>query len=437
MTKNSPTPIMHTPVAIIGAGVAGLTCAGMIQSEAILLEAADHPGGRVWGRRGAELIHGTQTALTDYLKQHGCADDLRPLYIVSHADGGPSLEDEDPTLRAEGLYGIWYIDGNLYRADEHPYIMELRRVLDKASECRDPKLSVLDMIPPHLHKLAIVSFGNTAGCTDLSQISASMLLHHFEKYWEEEEEPGDYFLDADLVGLLVSDLPASVQLKLKHSLEFVAPINPEDEESGLLLTIKASSTEADGRLKETVYQITADSVVISIPPRFWRAIMHPSLLPEKKLKALETVGMEPAIKIVCHFETATWDPKLQQIICMDEPIPEVWFDGNIAVGFLMSGFADTFDKSKAVETLTRQLCKVLGLELSKLLDSSCTEWKDGGYMFPRVGMTTEDLRELSISYRNVYYAGEATHAGACCTIQAAMETGNRAATALSHLFSNP
>jgi predicted NAD/FAD-dependent oxidoreductase len=511
MTAAPPPPVVVVPVVIVGAGVAGLSCAGMLAAAAggvlvqdhdsslWVLEADNRAGGRVWDRRGAELMHGTQTALTKYLGIDDDDDDdpsspslsslLRPIYIVSHADGGPSsppsaAEEESSSSsssRLGGRYGQWYLDGQLYRANEHPDIMELRQVLDdygggavhnnnnnnRESSCEDDDstsaaatVSVLDILPPHLHRLAKVSFGNTAGCTDLRQISAHMLLRHFDTYWEENEEAGDYFLDADLVGLLLQDLPSPLtQLQLRHQVLSIALLDPDDETSPLVLDVLVSSavatTTGGGETNGTTttsrhyLRIMADAVVVTVPPHLWPTILHPSLLSDEKRQALQYVGMErPAIKIVCRYETPRWDPMLQQIICLDEPIPEIWFDGNTAVGFVMSEFAqqllstvaqdnnnnDTNHEAAMVQILTRQLAKILQVPVEQWVpvEYSGTIWADGAYMFPKVGLTPAHLEALAApaAAGRVHFAGEATHTGACCTIQAAMETGYRAARSI-------
>ena len=52
----------------------------------------------------------------------------------------------------------------------------------------------------------------------------------------------------------------------------------------------------------------------------------------------------------------------------------------------------------------------------------------GGYMYPKVGITRQHFSDLARSLgHRLYFAGEATNTGACCTVQAAMETGVRAA----------
>ena len=60
-------------------------------------------------------------------------------------------------------------------------------------------------------------------------------------------------------------------------------------------------------------------------------------------------------------------------------------------------------------------------------------WSDvesvrGGYSFPRVGITRESVETSAAPLASqVFFAGEATHAGAAMTVHAAMETGIRAA----------
>ena len=146
---------------------------------------------------------------------------------------------------------------------------------------------------------------------------------------------------------------------------------------------------------------------------------------------------------------------------------------HVAVGYLMSGAADRFleqimdidddvdnsvgstngmpfsclDTSTVNDLVIRQLAKVLGVPVHLWEAANAPyrtqtlvyDWKahphiGGGYMYPRVGCRPAHLEALaepiSISAGSepvLFFAGEATHTGACCTVQAAMETGVRAA----------
>lgn len=48
-------------------------------------------------------------------------------------------------------------------------------------------------------------------------------------------------------------------------------------------------------------------------------------------------------------------------------------------------------------------------------------------MFPKIGFSMAKLQALAEPCGNVHFAGEATNTNACCTVQAAMETGHREA----------
>ncbi len=229
----------------------------------------------------------------------------------------------------------------------------------------------------------------------------------------------------------------------------------------------------------------ADAVVLTIPPQLWHDLDVP--LSSGKREAMGYVGFERIVKVVCAFETRFWPAHLQSVICATDddaghptPIPELWFtdrsDGSyLAVGYLASQFATDFIKAvkhesatthhhhdddyKEDETVTttttttratareqaaaniviRQLAQVLSTSAvaltESLIDCFVYDWQDdhptvqGGYMYPVVGMTVQHLHDLAAPDERMllFYAGEATNTNACCTVQAAMETGLRAA----------
>ena len=91
---------------------------------------------------------------------------------------------------------------------------------------------------------------------------------------------------------------------------------------------------------------------------------------------------------------------------------------------------------KAANVVMDQLSEMLNVPKSELVDSyvDCLlfDWSNhpfvqGGYMYPKVGLTQQHLQDLAEPDGNLFFAGEATNTNACCTIQAAMETGVRAA----------
>jgi len=194
-----------------------------------------------------------------------------------------------------------------------------------------------------------------------------------------------------------------------------------------------------------------------------------------------------------------WPSKLQSIIAADDddaPIPEIWFRDvpdretsgkthHLAIGFLVSKAAARFvdlirtesdgngnsRNKQAGMILLKQLVNMLDCPppspsmistlttaqqqnitttttiaeqyyQSVLIDSFIFDWVDdapyvqGGYMYPKVGMTPQHLEALAEPMLDdrFFFAGEATNTNACCTVQAAMETGQRAAREVESLL---
>ena len=213
----------------------------------------------------------------------------------------------------------------------------------------------------------------------------------------------------------------------------------------------------------------ADAVVVTVPPPILPKIIKD--LPESKINALRLIGFERAVKVVVKLRERIWPEKLQSIIAAGELIPEMWFrelqdtttvDQShyyLATGFLVSSAADRFvallnDKlatngkkgdrnALAGQMLMEQLAKMLQSKESScemkaldhdsiIMDSLVFDWKEdapfaqGGYMYPKVGITPEDLEAMAAPHGRLFFAGEATNTNAFCTVQADIETGERA-----------
>lgn len=447
-------------VVIVGAGIAGLMAAKtMVDKQTkdsrltiTIVEADDWIGGRIRGDRtlveghtidlGAEFIHGQGTVLTDLLDQYYPDATRQEIFITAHADGGPSSE---PT--SEGKYGMYYWNNELVMYNDDR-LDPLHQLLEEMTDYRDlPSIGhLLERLPLHLQSLANAGYSNTAGCSDAKDLSLPALLD-FEEYWERNEIEGDSRLDsrigmAGFVERLWLDLKESVHLELGCRVSsIVAPNDDGDAEKQVVVR-----TIGQGEMTKT---IMAGVVIVTAPPPLWPQIM--TRLTLEKKRALDYLGLEGAVKCIVKLSRSKlqdvpwWNFNLQSIVCADSPIPEIWFrevdDCVLAVGFLTSTAANVFlretekeqDSNKAAtRILLDQLSTVLGDGATTVLDDA---WLDTrvhswpfGYMYPRVGFAANPhLVNLAQPMGSILFAGEATHTGACCTVQAAMETGVRAA----------
>lgn len=434
-------------VVIVGAGMAGLMAAEELLKRrndvrVTMVESCSQVGGRVLALRdfveghvidlGAEYIHGKDTLLTRVVNRYAprWKHHAEPLteeqFISSYADGGPS-----PTPTKDGKVGMFYCDGELMEFNDarlHPLERVLGTLEDFPGTTESTSIAdVVAHLPPHLHSMAVAGYGNTAGCTRLDSLSLSM-INAFEEYWGEVEEEGDERLNSR-IGM------SGIVVELLRDLQ-----KRPDFELRLNWAVTKVETVNDGArlVSESGDVICGDSALVTCPTKYWSDIMN---LPSEKAVATEYVGEEKAIKVMAKFDRLLWRQELQSLICADGlPVPEIWFrdfeDSHLAVGFLTSDCAEDFlkagngDQSKITEILLNQLSTVLKISRQDLeaahLETRMHVW-DVGYMFPKVGMQPQHLEALAKPYENIYFAGEATHTGACCTVQAAMETGVRAA----------
>jgi predicted NAD/FAD-dependent oxidoreductase len=498
-------PPKQKHVVIVGAGMAGLTCARdlILKNSTIedaptlrvtIVEACNVAGGRIRADTnfvpghvfdlGAEFVHGKGTLLTELIEElrsngtwKGKTEDddfYEQIFITSHADGGP---DETPT--STGKYGMYYVGGKLLMYDD-PSLHELHAALEEILEetVTDPNRSFQDalenrqpLLSPELYALAVASYGNTAACGNLRDLSLSMIIA-FEKHWEENEIEGDYRLPSNIgmqgvVQGLLNMLLVSPNLELKLSWQVDQIVQNEHG-------VEITSVTGDA--------IHADACVITVPPPVL-AKMKVHLSPAKQ-KALSFIGFERVMKVCAKFSSRPWPEHLQSIVCADgEPIPEMWFrefaatprsnnnniDGqavHVAVGYLTAQAADAFlqsittqdddtvkksdeldetgpSQAQALENATtillQQLSRVLDVPLSQLqgshTESLMYDWNNphyantiqGGYVYPKKGSCKQTWQALAEPDGRLFWAGEATNTNACCTIQAAMETGQRAA----------
>jgi Flavin containing amine oxidoreductase len=121
-------------------------------------------------------------------------------------------------------------------------------------------------------------------------------------------------------------------------------------------------------------------------------------------------------------------------------------NGDKIVGESFSLEKGNSPQSSAARIFVHQLSKVFNLP-EETLRASCKDcilhdWKidepfvRGGYMYGKSGMTVQHLFDLAEPQDKIFFAGEATNTNACCTVQAAMETGLRASKEVSeHLLS--
>ena len=332
-----------------------------------------------------------------------------------------------------------------------------------------------------LMQLFIAGYGNTAGCCDLSQLSIRLLMA-FEEHWASKEVEGDYrptFGLHSLVDAMIQDLQDHNKENLqKFTLLLNTPVErilPAEIPPATADTAMEQNLKIKIRLGESVANasplICADAVVVTVPPsRLPQLFNQGRDLSQTKREALTRIGFaDRIVKICCKFRSAClWPPNLQSIIAARQPIPELWFrdmefdDTILVVGYLVSNSAHMLiEQILAMQAAEAQLLnpvpsrescaeQIMLYQLATMFqrpverveeecllgETQVVDWKEdfpyvqGGYSFAKVGtILGRDVGALAEPMMNgrVLFAGEATNTCASCTVQAAMETGIRAA----------
>ncbi len=196
----------------------------------------------------------------------------------------------------------------------------------------------------------------------------------------------------------------------------------------------------------------ADKVIVTVPLSILKegSIAFNPALPEEKLLAMESLGMDAGARIFMRFSQNFWGDDTG-VIYAGGIIPEYrapgWgkrsqFDddliifNNVLVGVANGSSGDLLSErgDDAVTIALRDLDELFNGQATEFLtESYLMDWKNepyikGAYSYPKVGSEGARERLGAAIDDKIYFAGEATHTqGHFGTIHGAIETGYRAA----------
>uniref|UniRef100_A0A7S2P2V6 Amine oxidase domain-containing protein n=1 Tax=Leptocylindrus danicus TaxID=163516 RepID=A0A7S2P2V6_9STRA len=324
----------------------------------------------------------------------------------------------------------------------------------------DENLSLLDylqqnhQIPDRMMGLAIAGYSNTAGCSDLNEISYAA-SRAYERHWDEHETEMDVRLNSrvtmsGVVDILLRDI--HVNAKDRVAVRLNARVTDVDYSSSPVQTQKARDKISDQENNRAPVLLTtadgatisADACIISVPVTVLQdgdITFRPSL-PQAKVEAFQMVGMRNAVKLMLKFRTPLWPAQLQSVVCADSVIPEMWFrkfdydtttNVHVAVCYLMDQAADALvqrgqeEATKHAKLQLQRMFRITAEEMEEsFVDSVMFDWGAhdsirGGYSFPKVGIRPLHFQDMADSVADrLYFCGEHTHLGAPITVQAAM-----------------
>ncbi|KAL3134987.1 hypothetical protein ABBQ32_007941 [Trebouxia sp. C0010 RCD-2024] len=446
-------------VVVVGAGLAGLYAAKLLQQRfpgVIVLEATAQPGGRVkqvhgiapWPvEAGPQFVHGANSSLMTMLNQMQCGIKEYP-------------------------WPDWWYFGKEHRFVKAPEkdegVETTHRLFSEVGSESYPETDISGEqwlrnkgVSHKVLAIADACYANDFGCS-LHQLGLRELITENQKW-----DSGDSYLVLDCP---LSALVQHIAKTLNKQIHCNCPVSRiEHDAKGAVITLYG------GR------QIRCRHVVVTVPITVLQRdeITFSPPLPQLKQQAIQRVKMSNAIKVIMMFAQPFWPDGFFDVVCTDSFIPEFWVTDppltpshsqrasattglqdvdklhhaqqqqstpvHCMVGFVAGSRAEEISKlrqnSVIIQTLS-QLDEMFGTRrqrfpaTSSFLNATIVDWSrekhiHGAYTYPTLHAQVGDRDVLAQPIgTTIFFAGEATHPAINPCMQAAMETGQRAAAEL-------
>jgi monoamine oxidase len=431
-TDVDTTPAGPPPIIVVGAGVAGLTTARLLQDagkDVVVLEARDRLGGRVWSTSvgstdvdlGAAWVHGNTAE-----------NPVRAAFDTM----GTAVTDDD-----QGKLGVWDEGfGWLERADVAPIVVGAIDFARQAEEIRlgvgagasvatgiDWWLDSRPAVPDDARRrtrffskwFAEDRYGGTADAQSL------------DWFFKDQAFPGRKAVPAGGFGALIDALADGLDVRTGEVVTDIAY-----DADGVVVT----SSSGD---------LAGTDVIVTVPLGVLKAgaIGFEPPLPSDKAGAIDRLGVGTYEKVVLVFPNDFWTTQgheLYHLVAGRGSFPYFVdlsrFTGTPALCFLSPADAgdrvSAFDDADAVDAAMVTLREMFGDAIPEPVDTAVTSWHGdpfarGSGSFLEVGSSPSDMAAIAAPVgEHLRFAGEHTIYEYHGTVHGGMLSGFREAGAI-------
>jgi monoamine oxidase len=418
-------------VLVIGAGAAGLSAAAHLAQagcSVLVLEARDRIGGRILTRSdadlafplelGAEFIHGNAPATSELLHRAAA-------FAIDAGGTRWSSREGRPGSRADMF-------GAVHRLMHHVHTLE------------EEDLSVEDFLARFAHDETLEAARTYARMMVEGFDAADPRRASVRAIAKEWESMGGQFRPASGYGALMASLAHSVgdsRVRLQTVVQSV-------DWGGAPVRISARSPAGLLEVTGRCALVTVPVSVLQLPPEAPDCIRFGPPL-EEKAAALSRIALGPVIKVLLRFRQAFWE-ELQEgkfsstgfFHAPDCPFPTVWTQLPARVPLLTAWAGgphaqrlEGSDSAAIIEAALGTLRQIfqMGPELYEELTAAYVhDWQAdpytrGAYSYITVGGSGAP-EALARPLRDaLFFAGEAASEEGSGTVEAALQSGRRAA----------
>uniref|UniRef100_A0A9J7X3V1 CW-type domain-containing protein n=1 Tax=Cyprinus carpio carpio TaxID=630221 RepID=A0A9J7X3V1_CYPCA len=423
----------HNKVLVIGAGAAGLAAARQLQNfgmQVVVLEARERIGGRVWDDaslgvtvgRGAQIINGcVNNPIALMCEQLGLRMHTLGVRCELIQEGGrvtdPALDKRMDFHFNAVLDAVseWRKDKSL--SQDAPLGEKIQEVYKTFLQESGLQFTDLEEKVLHFH---LSNLEYACGST-LDQVSARSWDHNecFAQF------SGDHTLLADGYSSVLHKLAQGLDIRLNTAVQHV-------DYSGEGVTVMSSCGS----------RWRAQKVLVTVPLALLQknVIGFSPPLPDRKLKAIHSLGAGVIEKVALQFPTRFWDSKIQGADYFGRipPCPEkrglfsVFYDMSpqgeecvlmTVVDLCMSVLRELFQEQEVPDPLRFLVTRW-----------STDPWAQMSYSFVKTGGSGEayDIIAEDVQ-RKLFFAGEATNRHFPQTVTGAYLSGVREASKIAAL----